>query len=62
MPVTRAAFAAAADLVRDASSGLRSGDALHLAVAREIGAAAIATADAILAANAEAKGLATVIP
>ena len=61
-PVTRAAFAAAADLVRDASSGLRAGDALHLAVAREIGAAAIATADATLAANAEAKGLATVIP
>jgi predicted nucleic acid-binding protein len=48
------------DLVRDASSGLRAGDALHLAVAREVGARSIATADANLAANAVARGLAAV--
>jgi len=62
VPVTRAAFAAAAELVRDVGSGLRAGDALHLAVAREVGAGSIATADVTLAANAEAKGLATVVP
>jgi len=57
VPVTRAAFAAAAELVRDARTGLRAGDALHLAVAREVGAAEIATLDATLAANAESKGV-----
>lgn len=62
VPVTRTAFAAAAELVRDVGSGLRAGDALHLAVAREVGAGSIATADVNLAANAEARGLATVIP
>ena len=61
VPVTRAAFAAAAELVRDARSGLRAGDALHLAVAREVGATEIATLDGTLAANAETKGIRPVV-
>jgi predicted nucleic acid-binding protein len=61
VPVSRAAFAAAADLVRDARSGLRAGDALHLAVAREVGAVQIATLDSALAANAESQAIRPVV-
>ena len=50
-------LAAAAELVRDARTGLRAGDALHLAVAREVGAAQIATLDSTLEANAESQGI-----
>jgi predicted nucleic acid-binding protein len=58
MPVSRRAFEAAAQLARDAASGLRSGDSLHLAVAIEAGVTAIATADGNLERNATAQGLA----
>jgi predicted nucleic acid-binding protein len=52
-PVTRTAFKAAADMVQVHRHGLRSGDALHLAVAREIGAKTIATLDDTMAKNAK---------
>ena len=52
-PVSRNAFEDAAKLVLEPSRGLRSGDALHLAVAREIGAKAISTLDATMASNAK---------
>ena len=51
-PVTRTAFKAAADMAQVHRHGLRSGDALHLAVAREIGAKTIATLDETMAKNA----------
>ena len=57
VPVSRSAFADAARLAREAGSGLRAGDSLHLAVALEIAAAAIATADGTLARRAEVEGL-----
>ena len=57
LPVSRQAFDQAALFVRDVPSGLRSGDSLHLAMAIEAGAKGIATADANLAKNAQAKGL-----
>jgi predicted nucleic acid-binding protein len=59
-PVSRQAFDKAASLARVSNSGLRAGDALHLAVALETGAARIATLDAVLAANAGRHGLAAV--
>lgn len=58
LPVSRQAFAQAAGMARNAASGLRSGDALHLAIALEAGASGIATADGTLAKNAKASGLA----
>ena len=58
LPVSRKAFAEAAGMARHAASGLRSGDALHLAMALEAGASGIATADETLAKNAKASGLA----
>jgi len=58
LPVSRGAFASAAGMARRAASGLRSGDALHLAMALEVGASAIATVDSTLARNANANGLA----
>jgi predicted nucleic acid-binding protein len=58
LPVSRKAFAEAAGMARNAASGLRSGDALHLAMALEAGASGIATADETLAKNAKASGLA----
>jgi predicted nucleic acid-binding protein len=45
-------------MARHAASGLRSGDALHLAMALDAGASGIATADEALAKNARASGLA----
>ena len=51
-PVSRAAFKAAADMTRAYKHGLRSGDALHLAVAQEIDAKIIATLDSTMAKNA----------
>lgn len=53
VPVSRAAFDTAADLALNPKSGLRSGDALHLAVAGDIGASTILTADKVLAKNAK---------
>jgi uncharacterized protein len=58
LPVSRKAFAAAAAMARHAESGLRSGDALHLAMAFEAGASGIATIDETLARNAKTNGLA----
>ncbi len=58
LPVSRKAFAEAAGMARNAASGLRSGDALHVAMALEAGASGIATADETLAKNAKASGLA----
>ena len=58
LPVSRKAFAEAAGMARKATSGLRSGDALHLAMALEAGASGIATADETLAKNAKVNGLA----
>ena len=52
-PVSRNAFEVAAQLVREPSHGLRSGDALHLAVAHEIGARTISSLDATMVANAK---------
>ena len=58
VPVSRQVFGQSAQLVLNASSGLRSGDSLHLAMAIETGASSIATADVNLAKNAKLKGLA----
>ncbi len=52
-PVSRAAFKEAATLSRTHKTGVRAGDALHLAVARELGATTIATLDGVMATNAE---------
>ena len=57
LPVSRKAFDEAAQMVRDAPSGLRAGDSLHLAMAIEAGASGFATADDTLGKNATAKGL-----
>ena len=57
LPVSRKAFKEAAMMALNASSGLRSGDSLHLAMALESGASGLSTADASLADNAKAKGL-----
>lgn len=57
LPVSRHAFESAANMTLDAASGLRAGDALHLSSALEAGAGEFATADAVLAGNAKAKGL-----
>lgn len=50
--VSRRAFVDAAALARYPAHGLRAGDALHLAVAREIGTRSMATLDEVMAANA----------
>ena len=60
-PVTRKAFAEAARMLRDATTGLRSGDSLHLAIALEVGVASLVTADATLAANARQRELPTIL-
>ena len=59
-PVSRQAFAAAAKMIREPTHGLRSGDALHLAVALEIGAKTIATLDTTMAGNAKRMKMNTV--
>ena len=53
VPVSRKAFGAAARMVREPAHGLRSSDALHLAVALEIGAKTIATLDMTMAGHAK---------
>jgi predicted nucleic acid-binding protein len=53
LPVEAAHFHRAAELVLDAASALRAGDALHLACAEAAGAKYIATLDDVLARNAQ---------
>lgn len=50
--VSPANFHRAAELVRDAASALRAGDALHLACAEAVGATQMATLDDVLSRNA----------
>lgn len=57
IPVSRAAFRAAADWAKQHKHGLRAGDALHLAVAQEAGAKSIATLDGVMGAGARRLGL-----
>ena len=52
LPVEPATFHRAAVLTLDASTGLRAGDALHLASALDVKAKAMATLDDVLARNA----------
>ncbi len=58
VPVARATFARAAQLVRQGRGGLRAGDALHLATALESAVSGIATSDSQLQRNALDQGLA----
>ena len=53
LPVTPADFHRAAELVFDATSALRAGDALHLACAEAAGAKHMATLDGVLSRNAQ---------
>ena len=53
LPVAPANFHRAAELVLDAASALRAGDALHLACAEAAGAKYIATLDDVLSRNAQ---------
>jgi hypothetical protein len=60
VPVSRKAFEEAARMTQDSASGLRSDDSLHLAVALELGASDLVTADGVLDANARRHGLKTI--
>jgi predicted nucleic acid-binding protein len=53
LPVDPACFHRAAELVLDAASALRAGDALHLACAEAAGARRMATLDDVLGRNAQ---------
>lgn len=53
LPVEPMDFHRAALLCLDAASGIRAGDALHLACAERVGAKGIATLDAVMARNAQ---------
>jgi predicted nucleic acid-binding protein len=59
-PVSRAAFGLAAEMAQAHRYGLRSGDSLHLAIARETGAKTIATLDGTMARNARRFKMVTV--
>lgn len=61
VPVSRAAFKQAADMVKQHRYGLCAGDSLHLAVALELGASHMATLDGTLAENAERKRLKRIV-
>ena len=52
LPVAPANFHRAAELVLDAASALRAGDALHLACAEAAGAKRMATLDEVMSRNA----------
>ena len=60
VPVSRMAFKEAAEMAQSYKHGLRSGDSLHLAVAREIGVQTIATLDRVMIKNAKRLEMATV--
>jgi uncharacterized protein len=53
LPIEPATFHKAAMLTMDGASGLRAGDALHLACALEVKAKGMATLDVLLAKNAK---------
>lgn len=53
LPVDPGSFHRAAELVLDAGSALRAGDALHLACAEAAGAKRIASLDEVLSRNAQ---------
>ena len=53
LPVAPSNFHRAAELVLDAASALRAGDALHLACAEAAGATQMATLDDVLSRNAQ---------
>ncbi|MDP2794101.1 MAG: type II toxin-antitoxin system VapC family toxin [Sulfurisoma sp.] len=53
VPIGRSAYRDAAKLAARHGHGLRAGDALHLAVAKDAGAKSLATLDAVLSANAK---------
>jgi predicted nucleic acid-binding protein len=57
VPVSRAAFYKAAALCKPADTGLRAGDALHLAVALDAGCTALAGLDAVVNSSAQVLGL-----
>ncbi len=58
-PVSRSAFANAAALAAAPRHGLRAGDALHLAVAKEMRAKFVATLDQAMLGNLKRLGFAT---
>lgn len=62
VPVSRMAYRAAADLIDDFQSGLRGADALHLAVAQELGLQGFATLDRNQSLNALRLGLSLEFP
>ena len=53
LPVEAADFHRAAMLTLDAASGIRAGDALHLACAERAGAKGLVTLDGVMAKNAQ---------
>jgi len=53
VPVSRAAFRDAAALAKQHAHRLRAGDALHLAVVREVNAKSVATLDNVMLASAK---------
>jgi predicted nucleic acid-binding protein len=57
IPVSRAAYRTAAELVDDYRQGLRGADALHIAVAQELDLQRFATLDRNQAVNAQRLGL-----
>lgn len=61
LPVGTPDFHRAALLMLDAASGIRAGDALHLACAERAGARSLATLDGVMARNAQRVGLAPVL-
>ena len=60
LPLDRDTFNQAANLIRNSKNGLRAGDALHLALALRIGAAAFFTLDLRLAESAKQSKLLSV--
>lgn len=61
LPVEPLDFHRAAMLALVAASGIRAGDALHLACAERAGAKSLATLDRVMARNAQRVGLAPVL-